>query len=284
MTYYGRVTDGSASAGTFHAGYVFDLDGTVYVDDHLVPGAAETIATLRAHGARIVFLTNNPLDLPVDYAAKLTRLGVPTDANDVVSSTDALLLYLREHAAGARLLVLGEPLLVDLVRAAGFPLADEPDAVDVVLVSFDRTFDYRKLLAGFRAVRAGARIVATNPDPFCPTADGGLPDCGALLAALETATGRRAEAVVGKPSRYMARAVLDRLGVEPDRAALVGDRLLTDVRMAHEAGMTSILVLSGATSRADLDGSGPHPDLVLEDITGLVPGSRPGAVPPAPDA
>jgi NagD protein len=272
MTYYGEV-----NRQPIHAGYVFDLDGTVYVDDHLVPGAAETIAELRARGARITFLTNKPLELPADYAAKLSRLGIPTRPEDVVSSTDALLLYLRDHAAGARIHVLGEPTLVDLVRDAGFALSDEPGDIDVVVVSFDRTFDYRKLLLAFRAVRAGARIVATNPDPFCPTADGGLPDCGALLAALETATGRRAEAIVGKPSSHMARAVLERLGVTPDQAALVGDRLLTDVRMAHEVGMTAILVLTGATSRDDLAAADPQPDLVLPDITGLL-----GSTEPAP--
>jgi HAD superfamily hydrolase (TIGR01450 family) len=251
-------------------GYVFDLDGTVYLDDHLLPGAAATIAQLRDDGAAVAFLTNKPLEHPADYAAKLTRLGIPTDAADVVSSTDALVLYLREHATDARLFVVGEPLLLDLLRSAGFPLTDDPGAIDVVVVSFDRTFDYSKLLTAFLAVRAGARIVATNPDPYCPTADGGLPDCGALLAALEVATGRRAEAIVGKPSTHMAAAVLARLGVPPEHATLVGDRLLTDVQLAHDAGMTSVLVLSGATTRADLDGAPVTPDRVIDGIADLL--------------
>ena len=116
------------------------------------------------------------------------------------------------------------------------------------MVSWDRTFDYAKLTAAFRAVRAGARIVATNPDPFCPMPDGDLPDCGAILAAIETATGARAEAIVGKPSPYMAEALLDRLALPPDDTILVGDRLMTDVLMAREAGMASALVLTGATT------------------------------------
>jgi HAD superfamily hydrolase (TIGR01450 family) len=252
------------------AGYVFDLDGTVYLDDHLLPGAAATIARLREDGAAVAFLTNNPLERPADWAAKLTRLGIPTDAAEVVSSTDALVLYLHQYAAGARLFVVGEPMLIDLLRSAGFPLTDDPAAIEVVVVSFDRTFDYSKLHTAFLAVRSGARIVATNPDPYCPTADGGLPDCGALLAALEVATGRRAEAIVGKPSPHMAQAVLARLGVQPERATLVGDRLLTDVQLAHDSGMTSVLVLSGATTRADLAGAPVQPDRVIEGIADLL--------------
>jgi HAD superfamily hydrolase (TIGR01450 family) len=267
MTYYAfMVMDRDAPAA-----FVFDLDGTVYLDDHLLPGAAETIARLRADGTAVAFLTNKPLEHPADYAAKLTRLGIPTAPTDVVSSTDALVTYLHEHAPGARLFVVGEPLLVDLLRSAGFPLTADPAAIEVVVVSFDRTFDYAKLHTAFLAVRAGARIVATNPDPYCPTADGGLPDCGALLAALEVATGRRAEAIVGKPSSHMARAVLARLGVRPEHATLVGDRLLTDVQMAHDAGMASVLVLSGATTRADLEGATVQADRVIEGIADLLP-------------
>jgi len=186
---------------------VFDLDGTIYLDDDLIAGADEVVRTIRASGRRVVFLTNKPLELPIDYARKLTALGIPAEPGDVVSSTDALLLYLRRHAAGARLYVVGEPVLVGLLREAGFELSDVRGSIDVVVVAFDRTFDYAKLNIAFHAVRAGARLVATNPDPYCPTADGGLPDCGALLAAVEVATGARAEAVVGKPSIHMAETI-----------------------------------------------------------------------------
>jgi NagD protein len=139
------------------------------------------------------------------------------------------------------------------------------------VVSFDRTFDYPKLLAGYRAVQAGAVIVATNPDPYCPTADGGLPDCAAMLAALEACTGRTAEAIVGKPSRHMGEAILDRLGVAPERAAMVGDRLATDVAMGQTLDMAGVLVLSGATTVDDLAQSDIHPDVVVSHLDDLVP-------------
>ena len=260
-----------------YGGYVFDLDGTLYLGDHLLPGAADTVGAIRAAGARVAFLTNKPLELPSVYAAKLTDLGIPATADDVVSSTDALLRYLARTAAGARILTISEPLVTDLLGAAGYvtldAALDDPTTADVVVVSWDRTFDYAKLVAAFRAVRAGARIVATNPDPFCPTPDGDLPDCAAMLAAIEASTGARAEAIVGKPSAHLAAALLDRIAVPPDDTILIGDRLLTDVRMAHEAGMASALVLTGATRADALRTAAVTPDFVLDGVADVLPPS-----------
>lgn len=256
-------------------GYVFDLDGTLYLGDHLLPGAAETVAAIRKHGARVAFLTNKPLERPAAYATKLRELGIPAEAAEVVSSTDALLRYLQETAPGARILPIAEPLITELLHETGFAIVplDEPERADLVVVSWDRTFDYAKLLAAFRAVRHGARLVATNPDPFCPTPDGDLPDCAAMLAAIEASTGARAEAIVGKPSAHMAATLLERLVLPADDTLLVGDRLLTDVRMAQEAGMVSALVLTGATGRDDLLRSPVTPDYVLAGIAEILPPS-----------
>lgn len=256
-------------------GYVFDLDGTLYLGDRLLPGAAETVAQIRDGSARVAFLTNKPLETPAAYAAKLTDLGIPALAREVVSSTDALLRYLERHARGATILPITEPLLADMLRDHGFvtldPATDDPTTADVVVVSWDRTFTYEKLVAAFRAVGAGARIVATNPDPFCPTPDGDLPDCAAMLAAIEASTGARAEAIVGKPSPHMAETLLERLALAPADTILVGDRLLTDVLMAHEAGMSSALVLTGATTRDELDGTAVIPDYVLGSVAEVLP-------------
>jgi len=265
------VIGGGTRPDRIYPGYVFDLDGTIYLGDELLPGAGETVAALRAAGSRIAFLTNKPLELPADYAAKLSRLGIPTSPGDVVSSTDALLRYLRLEAAGARLYPVSEPLLARLLEESGFALTDDPAEIDVVVVSFDRTFDYAKLLTAYRAIRRGARIVATNPDPYCPTPDGGLPDCAAMLAAIEASTGARAEAIVGKPSPHMSATLLDRLGLAGEDVLLAGDRLLTDIRMAREAGMAAALVLTGATQAGDLGVGAGQPDFVLERITDLVP-------------
>jgi HAD superfamily hydrolase (TIGR01450 family) len=258
------------------AGYALDLDGTVYLGDELLPGAAATVDGLREAGARVVFVTNRPLDTAAHYAAKLTRLGIPTVPQDVVTAVDALVRYLREHHAGRSLLAIAERVVVERLREEGFEFAARAEHAEVVVVSFDRTFDYAKLHAAFRAVREnGAAIVATNPDPYCPTPDGGLPDCAAMLAAVEACTGARAEAIVGKPSRHMAAAFLERLEVDPARAAVVGDRLATDVAMARHLGATGILVLTGATSADAVADSPIQPDYVLPGIDRLLPATKP---------
>jgi NagD protein len=249
-------------------GYAFDLDGTVYLGDRLLPGAADTIARIRRRGGRVVFVTNKPLETAADYAAKLTRLGVPATGADIVTAIDSLLLYLGERHPGARVLTIAEPLVSSILAGAGWPVVDDPARAELVVVSFDRTFDYAKLTAAYQAVRHhGAAIVATNPDPYCPTPDGGLPDCAAMLAALEACTGARAEAVLGKPSATMGRALLERLGTAPHDAAMIGDRLLTDVAMGQSVGMAGVLVLSGATTSDALAEAAVKPDYVLDDIS-----------------
>ena len=254
------------------AGYAFDLDGTLYVDDVLLPSAAETISRIRSGGGRVAFVTNKPLETAAEYAAKLTRLGVPATRDEVVTSIDALVLYMQGRHPGARVMAISEAAVHEALTAAGFQITDDPAATDVVAVAFDRTFDYDKLTAAYRAVRLnGAALVATNPDPYCPTADGGIPDCAAMLAAVEACTGARAEAIVGKPSRHMAHAVLERLQVDAGVAAMVGDRLATDVAMAKSFDMTAVLVLTGASSRDDIAGSPFQPDYAIEGLNELVP-------------
>jgi NagD protein len=257
-----------------YPGYVFDLDGTVYLGGNVLPGVFETLAYLRASGSGLAFLSNNPLELPGMYAERLRRLGIVAEDHEVVSSIDALVRYLGEYPPKGPILTVAEPLLENVLRDAGHRITGDPGEATMVVVAWDRTFDYAKLERAFRAARAGARIVASNPDPYCPTPDGGLPDCGAILASIEVASGVRAEAIVGKPSRHMAAVVLDRLGQSPKDVLVVGDRLLTDVGMAHEAGMAGALVLTGATSRADLESSSVRPDFVLEGLDQLIPAGR----------
>jgi NagD protein len=252
--------------------YIFDLDGTIYVGDELIPGADETIARLRADGAQVAFVTNNPLHPATDYADRLTRLGIPVDAAEIVTSIDALIRYLGHAHPDHTVLPIAEFEVCRRLTAAGYALTHDWRASDVVVVSFDRTFEYAKLLAGYRAVRErGAAIVATNPDPFCPTRDGGLPDCAAMLAALEACTGARAEAVVGKPSHHMVAAVLERLDVAPEATAVIGDRAATDVLMGQSIGASGILVLSGATSAAEAAAGDVRPDHTLDSIRDLIP-------------
>ncbi len=252
-------------------GYVLDLDGTVYLGDALLPGAKHTIETLRGAGARVIFLSNKPLQTRADYAAKLTRLGIPTSPDEVINSSWVLTRWLEREAPGAALFVVGEaPLLAEL-RAAGFCLTERPSEIAFVVASFDRAFDYRKLQIAFDAVRAGARLVATNADRYCPTPEGGLPDAAAVIGAIEGCTGKQVEVVVGKPSPITARAILDQLQLSPSDCIVVGDRLETDIRMGREAGMATAVVLTGVTTPELLAVSDIQPDYVLSCLDELLP-------------
>lgn len=256
------------------SGYVFDMDGTVYLGDALLPGARHTIETLRAAGSRVVFLSNNPLRTRAGYAAKLTRLGIPTSPDVVVNSSWVLTRWLQRESPGATLFVVGEPRLLAELRTAGFRLSERPGEIQFVVASFDRTFDYRKLQIAFDAVRAGARFIATNADRYCPTPTGGLPDAAAVIGAIEGCTGKHVEVVVGKPSPITARAILDRLRLPPSECIIVGDRLETDIRMGQEAGMATAVVLTGVTTPELLATSDIQPDVVLHRLDELLPESN----------
>lgn len=251
--------------------YIFDLDGTVYLGDGLLPTAVETIAHLRQRGKRTVFLSNNPTRSRQAYARKLTRLGLPTPASDVLNSAAVMVDFLQRQMPGARLFVVGETSLCAELRQAGFTLTEEAAAVEAVIASFDRTFVYRKLQIAFDAIRHGARFFATNADRYCPVPGGGEPDAAAVIAAIEACTNTQVEAVVGKPSRYMADAVLGLLNLPPASCLMTGDRLETDVRMGLEAGMATALTLTGATSQTDLAISGVKPTYVIQRLADLLP-------------
>ncbi|HXF82727.1 MAG TPA: HAD-IIA family hydrolase [bacterium] len=252
-------------------GYVFDLDGTVYLGDRLLPGARETIVRLRELGRAVLFLSNNPLHTREEYAAKLTRLGVPTPPEAVINSSYVLVRHLRATAPQARLLVIGEASVRRELHEAGLVLTDDPRQTDIVVACFDRTFDYRKLQAAFDAIRGGARFIATNRDPYCPIPGGGLPDCGAIVAAIEACTGHPVDEVMGKPSAIMAGTILERLGLPAAHCLMVGDRLETDLALARAAGMPCAIVLSGATDEAALARSSAPPDFVLAGIGEVLP-------------
>jgi NagD protein len=249
--------------------YIFDLDGTVYLGEALLPTAQETILQLRALGKRTVFLSNNPTHSRHDYAQKLTRLGLPTSPKDIINSSMVMADFLKRDYAYAKHYVIGEPPLITELLNANLILADDGDA-DTVVVSFDRTFAYHKLQRSFDLLRGGAHFFATNADVYCPTPNGGEPDAGALIAALEACSGKKCEAVVGKPSPHMINAILNLLQLPADQCMMIGDRLETDVQMGINAGMATALTLTGATTRADLESSTIKPNFVLENLSHIL--------------
>jgi arabinose operon protein AraL len=253
-----------------HRGWLFDLDGTVYLGEALLPGARETIAALRGDGRRVAFLSNKPLSTRADYARKLTRLGIPTATDEVISSSIVLARHLRRLDPGAPLFVIGEPPLIAELRDHGFEVRADA-AVRWVVIAFDRTFDYAKLDTALQAVRRhSARLIATNPDRTCPVEGGEIPDCAGMMAAVEAVTGTPVEVVVGKPSPIMLEVALEHLGVEARDCVIVGDRIETDIVMGKRQGLATVLVLSGITRAGDPRIAALAPDLVLPGIDALL--------------
>lgn len=250
--------------------YIFDLDGTVYLGDALLPNAQPVISALRAAGRRTVFLSNNPTHTRQAYAAKLTRLGLPTSPEDIINSSVVMVDFLKRTLPQAKLFVCGEQALIDDLTAGGFSFSNNPIEIAAVIASFDRTFVYSKLQIAFDAIRAGARLFATNGDRYCPVPGGGQPDAASIIAAIEACTNTKCEAVVGKPSIYMTTAILNLLQLPPERCIMIGDRLETDVQMGLNAGMASALTLTGATKLADAETSSIKPTYILNDLGELI--------------
>jgi HAD superfamily hydrolase (TIGR01450 family) len=257
-------------------GYVFDLDGTVYLGDALLLGAADAIERVRALGRRTVFLSNNPTRDPQMYADKLDGLGIPTPVSDIVNPVVTVPAWLQAHHPGAAVFAISEEPLRRALAAARIRLTENPEEIDIVVASFDRTFEYRKLQIAFDALwfHKRARLITSNPDLFCPMPGGhGQPDAAAIVAAIEACTGVTCEANLGKPGAEMLETVLGMLGLSADRCVMIGDRVSTDIAMAARGGMDSALVLTGETTpemaaRLPRDGA---PTWILDRIDHLLP-------------
>jgi len=262
-------------------GFVFDLDGTVYLGEAVLPGAVEGIAELRRRGKRALFVSNKPLQPRQVYAEKLTRLGIPTPEGEVITSAFVLGHYLAQGLSDLRLYVVGEEALRQELRSYGLHVLEElvdqdpqqvmePRNIDAVVVAFDRTLDYRKLNTAYQALRQGARFFATNADKICPMPGGGIPDAGATIAALEHITNRKVELLAGKPSALIMQVALDLLALPAERCMMVGDRLETDILMGQQSGMLTAVTLTGVSTREDVARMADPPTFVIKDLSQLL--------------
>ncbi len=247
-----------------YSGYVFDLDGTLYLGPNLIPDVDLMLAELRRAKKKIRFLSNKPLQSRGDYAKKLRGFGIEASDEEVMNSTTVTVRYLTDHYPGAKLYVCGEgPLISELVEG-GFPIVNSGEECDLLLLSFDRNFHYLKLYESMIAARRGVPIVATNPDNTCPVDNGVIPDCGANIAAVEACSGRKIDTVVGKPSDIMLQVILEDIAEPAEKVLLTGDRLETDMRMGKRAGMGTALVLSGVTTLEQSMAWPEKPTYILE--------------------
>ncbi len=248
--------------------FLLDMDGTLYLGDSVFAYTRDFLRSVRAVGGTYLFLTNNSSKSRRDYAANLCRLGIPATEEDFITSTDALIARLRRDYTGKTPLfyVQGTRSFADQLREAGFALTDTLcDGVTALVSGYDTELTFRKLEDACILLGRGADWYATNPDWVCPTAYGYVPDCGSVSEMLTRATGRR-PVFVGKPEPEMIRFAMQRCGVSAAETVTIGDRLYTDVRAGINAGVDTVLVLSGETTAAQERAGDIHPTWVLDSV------------------
>src|SRR5215211_1460211 len=271
-----RSSGGPETPERLYEGYVFDLDGTIYLGDELLPGAKRLILMLRELGKRVVFLSNNATKDPKMYAEKLDGLGLKTPASEIVNTVVTMTEWLLSNHPDATVFPISEEPLKSSLRRAGIRMSEDPEEIDIVIASYDRTFDYEKLRIAFDAIwfYKRAMLVTTNPDRYCPLPGGrGEPDAAAIVAAIEACTGTKCRVNFGKPDPIMLETIVDLIGLDAKECVMSGDRLYTEIQMAKVARMPSAVVLTGETTERDLAGEpeAKLPDYTLERIDQLVP-------------
>ncbi len=254
-------------------GYIFDLDGTVYLDETLIAGAREAIETLEERGDKVVFLTNKSIETVESYVEKLNRLGISAERSNVVNSNLLVARYLKSNLkTDEKIMVIGERPLYEEIEWYEIEVSENPSEVSYVVLGWDREFSYHKLNLAFQAWVNGAKIVATNPDRTCPVEnDGQVPDCGAMIGALEGATGEKIDLILGKPSSLAADYIVnDILDLPAEQCFMVGDRLETDIKMGLGFGINSVLVLTGISDETAVKASPYKPDYIIDSIKDVV--------------
>ncbi|MBI3839710.1 MAG: HAD family hydrolase [Planctomycetia bacterium] len=247
-------------------GFLIDMDGVLYRGGELIPGAAEFIGQLQDTDTPFVFMTNNSQRTRRDVATRLQRMGIDVDEHHVFTCAIATARFLAQQLPSGTAYVIGEGGLLQALHANGYSIVDHDP--DYVVVGEGRAFSFEMLEVATRMILAGAKLIATNLDPNCPTQHGMRPGCGAIVAMLETATGLRAFSV-GKPSPVMLRAARKELSLATAETTIIGDTMETDILGGVQMGYRTVLVLSGGTRREDLARYAYRPDIVVDSIADL---------------
>lgn len=247
-------------------GFLIDMDGVIYKGNQLISGADKFIAGLRLHNVPFVFLTNNSQRTRRDVVTKLKRMGIEVDEQHIFTCAMATARFLSQQKPGGTAYVIGEGGLLHALHRNGYSIVDQDP--DYVVVGEGRAFNFEMIETAVRMIEAGAKLIATNMDPNCPTQFGLRPGCGAIVAMLESATGRKAFSV-GKPSPVMMRAARKELGLAAAETTMIGDTMETDILGGVQMGYHTVLVLSGGTSSGDLKDFGFQPDSIVDSIADL---------------
>lgn len=250
-----------------------DMDGTIYMGNHLFPFTLDFLKRLRSLNITYSFLTNNPSQSIADYLSKLHRMGIEATEEEIYNTTVATIDYIHTHYPGSRrLFLLGTPSMIKQFEQAGFEsVPDSPDEQpDIIVVAFDKTLVYSRLCRAAWWISQGLPYIATNPDRVCPTNEKTiLVDCGSICRCLESATGRRPDITLGKPDPNMIIGIEQQKNLKPEQIAMVGDRIYTDIKMAQNAGAVGVLVLTGETTLEVAQQAETPPDFVLPSIKEL---------------
>lgn len=245
--------------------FVLDMDGTIYLGDNVFDHALRFVHTVREHGIRVAYFTNNASRSPEIYYDRLRRMGFDPHDGDIVTSGDITIDYLKKHHPGESVYLVGTKALEESFIKAGIELSEK---AGIVVSSFDTSLTYEKLVIACDLIRGGAVFYSTHPDFNCPTADGFIPDSGAICALITASTGKTPK-YFGKPYRETAEGISTRFGVPLSETAIVGDRIYTDIALGRNNGLTSILVLTGETSIGEVNETNA-PTIIVDKIGDLL--------------
>ena len=268
--------------------FALDMDGTVYLGTQWIDGARDFLDAVERSGREYVFLTNNSSKDPLSYVDKLAKMGLDVGRDKIITSGDATIEVLQREFSGKSVYLLGNDLLKKQFADAGIALVNEElesryrsdgniesaikeGTAGMVVVGFDTSLDYLKMCVVCDLVRAGLPYVSTHPDYNCPTETGFIPDAGSIHAFIEASSFRRPDRIIGKPNGDIMEHMLRRTGYEREQAAMVGDRLYTDVAAGVNNGMCGILVLSGEAAMADVETSDVKPDMIFDSVADIIP-------------
>ena len=249
-------------------GYMFDLDGTLYLEDQLLPGAIEILQYLIKRQIPFCMMTNNSSLSRKDYQKKLDALKLPVSPDQILTSGVATLRYLKNLNI-ENIFLLGTPSLEEEFEQAGFSLNSSNDDIQAVVLAFDKTLDFEKMCVAHKLLMNSDMLYfATHPDIVCPMKQGTIPDCGAMIALFESSTGRL-PTIIGKPEATMVQMASELLAIPVENLMIIGDRIYTDMQMGFDAGCQTTLVLSGESTLESFEDAPRKPDQVFDNI-GLV--------------
>lgn len=249
--------------------YCFDLDGTIYVGNELLPGVKETLNKIRNEQKKLLFITNSPTQSRKECKQRLHELGICTDIEEILTAPYVSALYFMKYAPNATIYIVGEKSVEEEFGNYQLKLTKNPLQASHVLVGLDREFTYDKLNLAMKAVRNGAKLIVTNPDQVCPIPGGFVADTLSIARAIEVASDQPISDIIGKPSLFYGEHILEKLNMSKKNCLIIGDRLETDILLGKSMNIQTCLVLTGASTLKDIEDTGINPDYVVTNLLSL---------------